>query len=102
MAHANPTDSEIAQLLTDATTIAMVGGMLPSALGTGSGGEFRAPMAVAVIGGLISSTVLSLVFVPAVFVVMDDIGSFIWRLFGRFVPHRRTFDYRGVDYGQIR
>ncbi len=67
------------------TTIAMVGGMLPSALGTGSGGEFRAPMAVAVIGGLISSTVLSLVFVPAVFVVMDEIGGKIWWLFGRFV-----------------
>ena len=67
------------------TTIAMVGGMLPSALGTGSGGEFRAPMAVAVIGGLISSTVLSLVFVPAVFVVMDDIAKLTWRLFGRFV-----------------
>ena len=67
------------------TTIAMVGGMLPSALGTGSGGEFRSPMAVAVIGGLISSTVLSLVFVPAVFVVMDDIARFLWGLFGRFV-----------------
>ena len=38
------------------TTIAMIGGMLPSALGTGSGGEFRAPMAIAVIGGLLSST----------------------------------------------
>ena len=57
------------------TTIAMIGGMLPSALGTGSGGEFRAPMAIAVIGGLMSSTVLSLVFVPAVFAVMDDIGQ---------------------------
>lgn len=67
------------------TTIAMVGGMLPSALGTGSGGEFRAPMAVAVIGGLISSTLLSLVFVPAVFIVMDDIGKLLWRVFGRFV-----------------
>ena len=67
------------------TTIAMVGGMLPSALAVGSGGEFRTPMAVAVIGGLISSTLLSLVFVPAVFVLMDDIGRFVWRLFGRFV-----------------
>ena len=67
------------------TTIAMVGGMLPSALGSGSGGEFRAPMAVAVIGGLISSTVLSLVFVPAVFMVMDDVGRGLWRVFGRFV-----------------
>jgi multidrug efflux pump subunit AcrB len=67
------------------TTIAMVGGMLPAAVATGSGGEFRAPMAIAVIGGLISSTVLSLVFVPAVFAVMDDIGGLAWRLFSRFV-----------------
>ncbi len=67
------------------TTIAMVGGMLPSALALESGGEFRAPMAVAVIGGLISSTILSLVFVPAVFVLMDDIGGGAWRLFSRFV-----------------
>lgn len=67
------------------TTIAMVGGMLPSALAFGSGGEFRAPMAIAVIGGLISSTVLSLVFVPAVFVLMDDVAGGIWRVFARFV-----------------
>ena len=46
------------------TTIAMVGGMVPSALALDSGGEFRSPMAIAVIGGLISSTVLSLLFVP--------------------------------------
>ena len=56
------------------TTIAMVGGMLPAAIGLNSGGEFRAPMAVAVIGGLISSTGLSLVFVPALFVLMDDVA----------------------------
>jgi multidrug efflux pump subunit AcrB len=67
------------------TTIAMVGGMIPAALAVGSGGEFRSPMAVAVIGGLISSTLLSLVFVPAVFAVMDDFGSLTWRLFSRFV-----------------
>ena len=67
------------------TTIAMVGGMLPAALGLDSGGEFRAPMAVAVIGGLISSTVLSLMFVPAVFVLMDDIGRWGWQFFGRFI-----------------
>jgi multidrug efflux pump subunit AcrB len=67
------------------TTIAMVGGMLPSAMGLGSGGEFRAPMAIAVIGGLLSSTLLSLVFVPAVFIVVDDFGRLVWRIFGRFV-----------------
>jgi hypothetical protein len=67
------------------TTIAMVGGMLPSALALDSGGEFRAPMAIAVIGGLVSSTVLSLVFVPAVFAVIDDVAKLFWRYFGRFV-----------------
>jgi multidrug efflux pump subunit AcrB len=64
------------------TTIAMVAGMMPSALAVGAGGEFRSPMALAVIGGLLFSTVLSLVFVPAMFMVMDDIGSLIWR-FGK-------------------
>ena len=67
------------------TTIAMVGGMVPAAFALNSGGEFRAPMAVAVIGGLISSTVLSLIFVPAVFVLMDDMAQAAWRLLGRFV-----------------
>ena len=67
------------------TTIAMVGGMLPSALALGAGGEFRSPMAIAVIGGLLLSTLLSLIFVPAVFILMDDIGRLVWRFFGRFV-----------------
>lgn len=67
------------------TTIAMAAGMLPSALAVGAGGEFRSPMAIAVIGGLLLSTLLSLIFVPAVFIVMDDIGNAIWRLFSRYV-----------------
>jgi multidrug efflux pump subunit AcrB len=67
------------------TTIAMVAGMFPSALAYGDGGEFRSPMAIAVIGGLIVSTVLSLIFVPAVFTFLDDVGKLVWRLFGRFV-----------------
>ncbi len=64
------------------TTIAMAAGMMPSALAFGAGGEFRSPMALAVIGGLVFSTILSLVFVPAMFMMMDDIGALIWR-FGR-------------------
>jgi multidrug efflux pump subunit AcrB len=64
------------------TTIAMIAGMMPSALAVGDGGEFRSPMALAVIGGLLFSTILSLVFVPAMFMLMDDIGALIWR-FGR-------------------
>jgi multidrug efflux pump subunit AcrB len=67
------------------TTIAMAAGMAPSALGLGYGGEFRSPMAIAVIGGLLVSTMLSLLFVPAVFIILDDAGRFTWRLFGRFV-----------------
>jgi HAE1 family hydrophobic/amphiphilic exporter-1 len=67
------------------TTIAMVAGMLPSAYGTGEGGEFRAPMAIAVIGGLAVSTVLSLVFVPSFYTVMDDVSRFFGWVFGRFI-----------------
>ena len=65
------------------TTIAMTAGMFPSALGLGEGGGFRSPMAIAVTGGLIMSTLLSLVFVPAAFTVLDDAGQLSWRLFGR-------------------
>ena len=62
------------------TSIAMSAGMLPSALGVGEGGSFRAPMATAVIGGIIVSTALSLVVVPSFFLIMDDLS----RLIGRF------------------
>ena len=67
------------------TTIAMAAGMLPAAFAFGDGGEFRAPMAVAVMGGLFLSTVLSLIFVPAVFTIMDSVGQAVWRVFGRFI-----------------
>ena len=62
------------------TSIAMSAGMLPSALGVGEGGAFRAPMATAVIGGIIVSTVLSLIVVPAFFLIMDDLSGLISRL----------------------
>jgi Cu/Ag efflux pump CusA len=70
------------------TTLAMAAGMVPSAMAFGVGGEFRAPMAVAVIAGLIVSTLLSLVFVPAVFLLMDNLGRLLGRLLGRFVGSR--------------
>ncbi len=70
------------------TTIAMVAGMIPSAFAFGDGGEFRSPMAIAVIGGLLVSTVLSLVFVPAIFTILDDAGRLIARGLGRFVGER--------------
>lgn len=63
------------------TSIAMSAGMLPSALGVGEGGAFRAPMATAVIGGIMMSTVLSLVIVPAFFLIMDDLSRLVGWLF---------------------
>jgi HAE1 family hydrophobic/amphiphilic exporter-1 len=54
------------------TTLAMAAGMLPTALALEHGAEFRQPMAVAVIGGLITSTLLSLVLVPVVYEIVDD------------------------------
>ena len=65
------------------TTIAMGAGMMPLALGWGADPSFRSPMAIAVIGGLITSTLLSLLVVPAVFTYIDDLERLIRRLMGR-------------------
>jgi HAE1 family hydrophobic/amphiphilic exporter-1 len=61
------------------TTLAMMFGMLPLALAFGQGAEMRAPMARAVIGGLITSTLLTLLVVPVVYTVLDDMGGWIRR-----------------------
>ncbi|MFS8114351.1 efflux RND transporter permease subunit [Rhizobium jaguaris] len=74
------------------TSIAMSAGMLPSALGVGEGGSFRAPMAIAVIGGIIVSTVLSLVVVPSFFLIMDDLSRLLAWLFGRVVGKKDVDD----------
>ncbi|MBO0661459.1 efflux RND transporter permease subunit [Jiella sp. MQZ9-1] len=63
------------------TTLAMAAGMMPAAMATGEGGEFRAPMAIAVIGGLLVSTVLSLVLIPSIYTLMDDLSHATGRLF---------------------
>jgi multidrug efflux pump subunit AcrB len=65
------------------TTIAMGAGMVPIAMGWGTDPSFRSPMAVAVIGGLITSTLLSLLVVPAVFTYVDDVERLLGRLFRR-------------------
>jgi HAE1 family hydrophobic/amphiphilic exporter-1 len=57
------------------TTTAMIFGMLPLAFEIGAGSEMRAPMARAVIGGLITSTLLTLIVVPVVYTYLDDWGS---------------------------
>ena len=69
------------------TTLAMGAGMMPIALGMGAAdSSFRSPMAIAVIGGLITSTVLSLLVVPAVFTYVDDAENLIGRMARRLRP----------------
>lgn len=63
------------------TTLAMIGGMLPTALALSQGSESRSPMAIALIGGLILSTLLTLIVVPVVFTLMDDLWKGLLRQF---------------------
>jgi HAE1 family hydrophobic/amphiphilic exporter-1 len=70
------------------TTFAMIFGMMPVALGLGEGAEFRSPMGQAVIGGLVTSTLLTLFIVPVVYSILDDLGEknmfgFIRKLFSK-------------------
>ena len=64
-------------------------GMLPIALALGEGGEFRAPMARAVIGGLITSTMLTLIVVPVAYSYFDDFGHWVKR---KFVSEQRELE----------
>ena len=68
------------------TTLAMGFGMLPIALGWGADPSFRSPMAVAVIGGLVTSTLLSLLVVPAVYTYVDDAQGLVGRLVAKLRP----------------
>jgi hydrophobe/amphiphile efflux-1 (HAE1) family protein len=65
------------------TSAAMILGMLPTAVSNGEGSEFRAPMAISVIGGVVSSTLLSLVVVPAFYLAIEGLKRRIVRLLGR-------------------
>jgi multidrug efflux pump subunit AcrB len=68
------------------TSAAMILGMLPTAISRGEGSEFRAPMAIAVIGGVVSSTLLSLVVVPAFYLAIEGLKGRIAKWFGRERP----------------
>lgn len=72
------------------TTSAMAAGMVPTAIVLGEGSEFRVPMEMAVIGGLISSTVLSLVRVPVVHAFIDDIELWLKPKLVRLVTPRAS------------
>jgi multidrug efflux pump subunit AcrB len=70
------------------TTFAMTAGMLPLALGFGADSSFRQPMAIAAIGGLLSSTALSLLVVPVVFTYVDGFERWVARLWRHEPPAR--------------
>jgi multidrug efflux pump subunit AcrB len=79
------------------TTIAMGAGMLPNALGLGAEPSFRQPMAIVVIGGLLTSTALSLLVVPVVFTYVDDVLQWFRRRF--FRAPKRAETGRGAEAG---
>ena len=70
------------------TSAAMVLGMLPTALSNGDGSEFRAPMATAIIGGVVSSTLLSLIVIPVLYLAIENAKAALSRWFGSPTPRR--------------
>jgi len=73
------------------TTFALIAGMIPVALGRGEGAQFRAPLGVAVIGGVITSTVLTLLVIPTFYEIFDNIRSWLSRRVGLTPPHTGQF-----------
>ena len=65
------------------TTVALIAGMIPVALGLGEGADFRAPLGRAVIGGIITSTLLTLLVIPTVYEILDDWREGAVRVLGR-------------------
>jgi HAE1 family hydrophobic/amphiphilic exporter-1 len=75
------------------TTLAMIGGMLPTALATNQSAEMRAPMAITVIGGLILSTLLTLLVIPVTFTIVDDVWNWVLRtFFARPAPESKCLE----------
>jgi HAE1 family hydrophobic/amphiphilic exporter-1 len=76
------------------TTIALIAGMIPVALGRGEGADFRAPLGRAVIGGVITSTLLTLLVIPTVYEILDGFRSWmaakVWRRVVRTHPQAAT------------
>jgi HAE1 family hydrophobic/amphiphilic exporter-1 len=86
------------------TTAAMVFGMLPIAMAMGEGGGFRAPMARAVIGGLITSTMLTLIVVPVAYTYFDDMGAWMKRRFmseARERAMQEEAEHAGLRHGPV-
>ena len=77
------------------TTFALIAGMIPVALGRGEGAQFRAPLGVAVIGGVITSTVLTLLVIPTFYEIIDSMRGRFSRRVGLTPPH--TGQFRAID-----
>ena len=71
------------------TTFALIAGMIPVALGRGEGAQFRAPLGMAVIGGVITSTLLTLIAIPTFYEILDEWRQSLGRVFG-FTPKQMT------------
>jgi HAE1 family hydrophobic/amphiphilic exporter-1 len=83
------------------TTLAMIFGMLPLAFAIGAGAEIRAPMARAVIGGLITSTLLTLVVVPVVYTYLDGLRPEAVRAWLPFRRRRKTESVAAAPAGAV-
>lgn len=84
------------------TTFALIAGMIPVALGRGEGAQFRAPLGVAVIGGVITSTVLTLLVIPTFYEIFDNMRTWFSRRVGLTPPHTgqfRTFELPVAEAG---
>ncbi len=73
------------------TTFALIAGMIPVALGRGEGAQFRAPLGVAVIGGVLTSTILTLLVIPTFYEIFDNTRSWFARRVGLTPPHTGQF-----------
>ena len=73
------------------TTFALIAGMVPVALGRGEGAQFRAPLGVAVIGGVVTSTILTLLVIPTFYEIFDHIRTVMMRKLGGTPPHTGQF-----------
>ncbi len=84
------------------TTFALIAGMIPVAMGRGEGAQFRAPLGVAVIGGVITSTVLTLLVIPTFYEIFDNMRTSLSRRVGLTPPHTgqfRTFELPVAEAG---
>jgi HAE1 family hydrophobic/amphiphilic exporter-1 len=81
------------------TTLALIAGMVPVALGLGEGADFRAPLGRAVIGGVITSTILTLVVIPTIYEIFDEWREWFHKKFAR-KPHGHAEPAREHGVGE--